>query len=222
MTFSALLIAALILVSTVAVGPLMKGNPMFSDPFMNVAVVKVAGIMVLAMSQSLGIALHPFLAPPKIRFFSHLWPFCIWLPVALAVGQCLTEYGYNPGYPVLPSTSLLAAFFVPYGIFTTYLLLFGALIRKGWSRQLANLAMLAVLVAVDTHLWNPNPLLIAVSIQANGFNIIYAIHVIAIAMAVRTMKYLAPPPPPSPLQRTSLFKAFSVFSQDSKSKVSPL
>jgi hypothetical protein len=182
----------LLLISTVTVGPLMKGHPLFSSVSMNTAAVKVAGIAVLAMSQALGIALNPFIAPPKIPFLAHFMGFKLWLPVALAVGQCLTEYGYNPGYPVLPSTSLLTAFFVPYTIFTAYLLLFGALIRKGWSRQLANLAMVAVLVAVDTHPWHPNPLVVGISITAYGFNVVYAIHVIAIAMAVRTMKYLAP------------------------------
>ena len=190
----------LLLIGTVAVGPLMKGHPLFSSASMNMAAVKVAGIAVLAMSHAMGVALHPLLAPPKESFMDHFMSFKLWLVVALAVGQCLTEYGYNPGYPVLPSTSLITAFFVPYAIFTAYLLLFSALIRKGYSRQWANLAMVAVLVAVDTHPWHPNPLVIAVSIQANGFKLVYAIHLVAIAMAVVSMKhvnaYLAPPPSP--------------------------
>lgn len=203
-------IATLLLIGTVAIGPLMRGHPLFSSPSMNTAAVKVAGIAILAMSHAMGVALHPFLAPPKISFLAHFWLFCVWLPVALAVGHCLSEYGYNPGYPVLPSTSHINAFMVPYTVFTSYLLLFTTLIRKGLSRQWANFAMMAVLVAVDTHPWHPNPLVIAVSIQANGFKWVYAIHLVAIAMAVVTMKrmnaYLAPPLPllgisPSVLKR---------------------
>jgi hypothetical protein len=193
-------ITLLLLIGTVAVGPLMKGRPLFSSVSVNTAAVKVAGITILAMSHAMGVALHPFLAPPKESFLAHFMSFKLWLVVALAIGQCLTEYGYNPGYPVLPSTSLLTAFMVPYIIFTAYLLLFSALIRKGYSRQLANLAMVAVLVAVDTHPWHPNPIIIGISITAYGFKWVYAIHLLAIAIAVVTMKilnaYLAPPPSP--------------------------
>jgi hypothetical protein len=200
MTSHALFITLLFLVATVAVGPLMRSHPMVSDPSLNMAAVKVAGIAVLAMSHGVGVALHPFLAPPKIAFLTHFKSFGLWLPVALVVGHILTEYGYNPGYPVLPSTSPLSAFMVPYAVFTAYLLLFTTLIRKGRSRQWANLALVAVLVAVNAHLWHPNPLVIAVSIQANGFKWVYAVHLVAIAMAVVTMKrvnaYLAPPSPP--------------------------
>jgi hypothetical protein len=147
-----------------------------------------------------GVALHPFLAPLKIAFLTHFKSFGLWLVVALAVGHCLSGHGYNPGYPVLPSTTPLSAFMVPYAIFTGYLLLFTALIRKGLSRQWANCALVAVLVAIDAHPWHPNPLVIAVAIQANGFEWVYLVHLVAIAMAVVTMKrvdaYLAPPPPP--------------------------
>ena len=200
MNYRAIIAALLLLIGTIAIGPLMNGHPLFSSPFMNTAAVKVAGIAILAMSHAMSVALHPFLAPPKIPFLAHFWPFCMWLPMALAVGHCLMEYGYNPGYPVLPSTNPLSAFMVPYAIFTAYLLLFTTLIRKGWSRQWANFALVAVLVAVNNQPWHPNPLVIAVAIQANGFKWVYAVHLVAIAMAVVTMKrvnaYLAPPSPP--------------------------
>lgn len=188
------------LIATVAVGPLMRSHPMVSDPSLNTVAVMVAGITILAMSHAVGVPLHPFLAPSKIAFLTHFKSFGLWLPMALAVGHILTEYGYNPGYPVLPSTSLLAAFMVPYAVFTAYLLLFTTLIRKGLSKQWANFAMMVMVVAVDPQPWHPNPLLIAVAIQANGFEWVYLVHLVAIAMAVVTMKrvdaYLAPPSPP--------------------------
>jgi hypothetical protein len=194
-------ITLLLLIGTIAVGPLMRGNPLFSSPAVNTAAVTVAGIMVLAVSQASGIALNPVIAPPKIGFLTHFLSVSQSVPVALAVGHILTEYGYNPGYPVLPSTTPLTAFFVPFTIFTSYLLLFTCLIRKGWSRQWANFALVLVLMA-DTHGWNPNPLVIMVAIQANGFEWVYAIHLVAIALAVLSVKrvdaYLAPPPPPPP------------------------
>jgi hypothetical protein len=169
---------------------------------MNMVAVKVAGIIVLAMSHAFGVALHPFLAPSKVSVITHLWGFKVWSVVALIVGHCLSEYGYNPGYPVLPGTSMVSAFVVPYSIFTLYLIAFTTLIRKGYSRQLANLAFLIILLVADMHPWHPNPLIIVVSIQANGFKWVYVLHLLAIATAVVTVKslnaYLVPPPPPSP------------------------
>lgn len=185
---SRLLITLLILIATIATSPLMKGHPLFSTPFMNMVAVKVVGIAILAMSHALSVPLHPFLAPPAVPFLAHLKRFRLWLVVVMAMGHILAMYGYVPGYPVLSNTSLVSAFIVPYAIFTAYLLLLSVLIHNGWSKQWANLAFLGVLLVADTQPWHPNPLVIVMSIQANGFKWVYTIHLLAIVAAVITMK----------------------------------
>lgn len=180
------IIVALLL--TIASGPLIRAHPIFNDLSLNIIAMKVVGIAILALSQRFGIALHPFLAPPNVPLKRHLFPFMGYIVIALAVASVLIRMGYMPGYPALPTTSLLTAFMVPYVIFTMYLVLFTALIRNGYSRQWANLAFLCLLLLVEMHPWHPNPLMIAVSMYTYGVHGVYIAQLLAIALAVVTMK----------------------------------
>lgn len=170
---------------TVALGPLMRSHPLFVDASVNTIAVKAAGIAVLAVSQWLGVSLHPFIGP-------HRWTAVgEHLLMVLMVAHILVQQEYGPGYKVVPGTSLVSAFLVPYSLFTGYLVLFSALIHKGWSKHWANLAFLTVLLVVDMHVWHPNPLVTAVSLYTYGFNWVYVVHVGAIAMAVLTSKVVS-------------------------------
>jgi hypothetical protein len=183
---------ALLLILTVALGPLMWSHGPFEDASMTINAIKFAGIAVLSLSQWIGVSLHPFIG-------THSWATVgEHLLLALSVAHVLVQNGYMLGYPVLPGTSLVSSFAVPCAVFASYIVLGASLVRNGWSRQWANLAYLAVLLVGDMHGWHPNPIIIAVSIYTYGFHDVYALHLLAIAVAVlvatRINKRLGPSP----------------------------
>lgn len=174
---------ALLLLLTVALSPLMRSHAPFEDASVTI-MAKVAGILILSLSQWLGVSLHPFIG-------SHGWKEVgDHVIMALMVAHALVENGYSPGNSVVPGTSLVSSFAVPFTVFASYLVLGASLVRNGWSRQLANVAFLTVLLVVDMQVWNPNPLITVVSLYTYGFNWVYVVHVGAIAVAVLTANYV--------------------------------
>jgi hypothetical protein len=177
---------------TVALGPLMRSHALFADASVANMAIKIAGIAVLSLSQWLGVPLHPFIG-------THSWATVgEHLLLALSVAHAIVQNGYMPGYPVLATTPLLRTFLIPCAIFTAYLVLGASLVRNGWSRQWANLAYLAVLLVGDMHPWHPNPLITAVSVFTYGYRDAYALHLLAIAVAVLTANRINKRFAPSP------------------------
>jgi len=189
---------ALLLLLTVALGPLMRSHPLFTDASVNNMAIKSAGIAVLSLSQWHGVSLHPFIG-------SHGWKDVgDHILLALMVAHALVENGYSPGYSVVPGTSLVSSFAVPFTVFASYLVLGASLVRNGWSRQWANVAFLAVLLVVDMHMWHPNPVITAVSIYTYGFHDVYALHILAIAVAVLVATWINKRLAPSPKATNAL------------------
>lgn len=180
------------LVLTVGTGPLLRVHPIFTDASMNIVAIKTAGIAVLALTHHIGVTLHPFIG-------THTWGDVFnHLVGALSCAYVLNERGYAVGYPVLPNMPLHNAFLIPCAIFTAYLVLGASLVRNGWSRQWANLAYLAVLLVGDMHPWHPNPLITAISVFTYGYRNVYALHLLAIAVAVLTANHINKRFAPSP------------------------
>jgi hypothetical protein len=146
--------------------------------------IKATGVLLLSLAHHLRLAVHPLLPPPSSSLRTHLSSFVPLSLTALATSYFLQGAGFAPGYPALPHASLTNAFLVVFSIFLVYLLLFADLIRKGYSRHWANLALLIVLHSIDVQPFHPNPVVTLVSAFANGAHAVYAVHVAAVAAAV--------------------------------------
>ena len=147
---------------------------------------KLLSVALLAVFQHLRFAVHPILPAPGTSLGAHLTAFVPITCGVLAIGFGLNLAGFPIGYPALGS--LQTAFVVPYTIFVGYLLLFTSLITNGYSRQWANFVLVITLISIDTAPFHMNPLISLVSFVIRGPNVIYAIHVAAIATAVYTVR----------------------------------
>lgn len=147
---------------------------------------KLLSVALLALFQHMRIPVHPLLPPSDTSIGAHLATF---VPIScgvLAIGFGLNIAGFELGYPALGS--LQAAFVVPYTIFVGYLLLFTSLISNGYPRQLANLGLVIALISIESPPFSMNPIISCVSFIFRGPSVIYAIHVVAIATAVFTVR----------------------------------
>jgi len=147
---------------------------------------KIMGVMLLAVFQHYRLAVHPFLPPPGTLLRVHLMAFISLTTWATSVAFFMKTAGKPVGYPALGT--IQEAFLVPYVLFTVYLLIFTRLISSGYSRQWANLTLLVVLLVLNTAPFHLNPVISVVSFVFRGPNVIYAIHVVAIAAAVFTVR----------------------------------
>jgi hypothetical protein len=149
-----------------------------------VALSKACGVLILGLSQHLRLPTHPMLLPPGTAWRAHISSFVPVFFTALATGFFLQGASLTYGYPASDNTSLFSAFTVVFCVLFVYLLLFADLIRKGYSRQWANVALAMTLICIDTHAFHLNPIVTLVSAVAYGASKVYAAHLAAIAAAV--------------------------------------
>jgi hypothetical protein len=95
-----------------------------------------------------------------------------------------------PGYPPLGDANLVNAFAVVFTVFAGYLILFGCLIRNGYSRQWANIVLFVMLHFVDMNPFHPNPVITIVSVLVYGVRPVYAVHIVAVATATLASKFV--------------------------------
>ncbi len=157
------------------------GGTVFSNKLLSVAL--------LALFQHLRVAVHPLLPAPGTSLGAHISTF-----PKIIFGMCIANTflmkiaGFPIGYPALGTVQ--EAFLVPYIVFVAYLLLFTTLISRGYTRQWANLALLVVLLTIDTAPFHLNPIISFASFVFRGPSVIYAIHVVAIIAAVFTVRMI--------------------------------
>lgn len=149
---------------------------------------KCMGVALLATAQYLLLPVHPFLFPPASTFATHLRTFIVPGVVIGIVTIVLRCNGFMPGYPPLGDAGLVSSFAVVFAVFFPYLVLFGGLIRNGYSRQWANVALIATLLSITTSPFHPNPMVTIVSALVYGAHPVYAVHVAAVAAAVIASK----------------------------------
>lgn len=149
---------------------------------------KATGVMLLAVAQHLMLPVHPFLFPPTTTFLTHIRTFIVPVVIITIATVVLRCHGFMPGYPPIGDADLISSFAVVFAVFTVYLVLFGGLIRNGYSRQWANIALLATLHLVAMKPFHPNPLITIVSALVYGVRPVYAVHIAAVAMAVMASK----------------------------------
>jgi hypothetical protein len=149
-----------------------------------IIISKTLSVLLLGLSQHFRVPTHPLLPPPKTSFREHLVSFVPVVFTALATCFFLKLAGVNCGYPPLLSVSLINAFAVVFCVLVVYLLVFADLIRKGYSRQWANLALLVTLLSINTQPFHLNPVVTLVSFVVHGPNMVYAAHAAAIGAAI--------------------------------------
>ena len=156
--------------------------------------MKCTGVALLALAQNFKLPVHPFLIPPVLpqtqptSLVCHLRTFIVPFMVVIWATIVLRCYGFMPGYPPIGDADLVASFAVVFAVFTVYLVLFGGLIRNGYSRQWANLALIATLHLVAMNPFHPNPIVTIVSTLVYGLHPVYAVHIAAVAAAVIAAK----------------------------------
>jgi hypothetical protein len=148
--------------------------------------VKACGVLLLSLAQHMRLPIHPLLPPPSSSLRAHLSSFVPLSLTALATSFFLQKVGegFATGYPPLPGASHINAFSVVFCIFFVYLLLTADLLRKGYSRHWANLALFITLYSIDVQPFHPNPVVTLVSAFTHGAHVVYALHVAAVAAAV--------------------------------------
>lgn len=149
---------------------------------------KIGGVMLLAVAQYLCLPVHPFLVHPSTTFVNHIRTFIVPFVIVIGTAIILRCHGFMPGYPPLGDTDLVISFTVVFTVFTVYLVLFGGLIRNGYSHQWANVALLATLHLIAMNPFHPNPIVTIVSALVYGACPVYAVHIAAVATAVLASK----------------------------------
>ncbi len=145
---------------------------------------KALSVLLLGLSQHLRVPTHPLLPPPSASLRAHLVSFVPLSFTALATCYFLKLAGLQCGYMPYPPVSLTNAFSVVFCILFAYLLLFADLVRKGYSRQWANVALVIALLCINAQPFHLNPVVTLVSFASHGPHIMYAAHAAAIAAAV--------------------------------------
>ena len=163
---------------------IMGANFSPESPDAVVVLTKACGVFILGLSQHLRLPTHPFMPPHGTSLRNHLVSFVPITFTALATGFFLQGAGLKYGYPPITGASLTNAFSVVFCILLVYLLVFADLIRKGYSRQWANVALFITLIAIDVQPFHPNPIVTLVSAAAHGAHWVYAVHLAAVAAAV--------------------------------------
>jgi hypothetical protein len=163
---------------------IMGANIIPESPDTVIVFTKACAVFILGISQHLRLPTHPLMPPPGTSLRKHIVSFVPMAFTALATGFFLQGAGLKYGYPPIPGASLFNAFSVVFCILFVYLLFFADLIRKGYSRQWANVALFITLIAIDVQPFHPNPIVTLVSAAAHGAHWVYAVHVAAIAVAV--------------------------------------
>ena len=160
--------------------------PVISRVGGNAVTVKACGVLLLSLAQHMRLPIHPLLPPPSSSLRAHLSSFVPLSLTALATSFFLQKVGegFATGYPPLPGASHINAFSVVFCIFFVYLLLTADLLRKGYSRHWANLALFITLYSIDVQPFHPNPVVTLVSAFTHGAHVVYALHVAAVAAAV--------------------------------------
>ena len=144
-------------------------------------VTKIVGVALLTAFQHLRTAVHPCCPPPGTSLRNHLSTFPQILFGALAVGYAVSMTGYQVGYPAIGSPE--EAFWVPFGTFLLYQLLFGKLIAEGYTRLWANLVLLVFLLTCDTAPFHVNPIVSIASGFSRGYSDIYLFNVTGVVAA---------------------------------------
>lgn len=155
-----------------------------------IALNKACGVLILGLSQHLRLPTHPLLPPPGTSRRAHMISF---VPVFFtAVATCFFLQGSNLtcGYSASNDASLMNAFSVVFCIFFVYLLFIADMIRKGYSRQWANVTLLITLLCIDTQPFHLNPIITLVSAVAYGTNSVYAAHIAAIVAAALAARFV--------------------------------
>ena len=156
--------------------------------------MKCVGVALLAIAHHLSLAVHPFLVPPTpppsqpTSLITHIRAFIIPVVVVIWTTIVLRCYGFMPGYPPIGDADLQSSFAVVFAVFFVYLVLFGGLIRNGYSRQWANAALIVTLLTITSSPFHPNPIVTIVSVVVYGLRPVYAVHIAAVAAAVVASK----------------------------------
>jgi hypothetical protein len=146
---------------------------------------KLLSVALLALFQHLRVAVHPLLPASGTSLGAHISNFPKITLGTFIIAFFIKNAGFPIGYPALGTVH--EAFLVPYTVCLGYLLLFTTLISRGASRQWANLALLVVLLTINTGPFSLNPIISLVSFVFRENSVIYAIHVAAITAAVFTV-----------------------------------
>lgn len=156
--------------------------------------MKCVGVALLAIAQHFKLPVHPFLIPPVLphtqptSLVCHLRTFIVPFVVVIWTTIVLRCNGFMPGYPPLGDADRVSSFAVVFTVFTMYLVLFGGLIRNGYSRQWANMALITTLLSITVNPFHTNPIVPIVSTLVYGARPVYAVHIAAVAAAVIAAK----------------------------------
>jgi hypothetical protein len=149
-----------------------------------ILISKLCSVLFLGISQHLRVPTHPLLPPPNTSMRDHMVSFVTISFSALATAFFLKLAGLKCGYSPLPTVSLTNAFLVVFAVLFVYLLVFADLIRKGYSRQWANVVLVLTLICINTQPFHLNPIVTLVSCVMHGLHMLYAAHAAAIASAI--------------------------------------
>ena len=153
------------------------------------AVSKASGIMLLAVAQYYRLAVHPLVVPPKgTTFVDHILTFVRPVTVVITTAFFLKGYGFMPGYPPIGEQTLVSSFMAMVLLFGSYLILFKALLRNGYTSQYANGALFAVIQWIPMNPLHPNPVVILVSACTYGAYWLYPVQVAGVAVGVLVSK----------------------------------
>jgi hypothetical protein len=186
---SSAVLSHLFFVLVLSCGPLIRVTlcPVLSQASC-AAVIKVCGVLILALSQRLRLPTHPLLLPPAATWRVHIFSFVPLFFTILATVFFLQGLNLTCGYPASDETPPITAFSVVFCISCGYLLLIADLIRQGYSRQWANVALAITLLCIDTHPFHLNPMVTLASVAAHGASSVYSAHLAAVAAAVITVR----------------------------------
>ena len=145
---------------------------------------KTFSVLLLGLSQHLRVPTHPLLPPPSASLRNYLVSFVPLSFTALATCYFLKLAGLQCGYAAHSPVSLTNAFSVVFCVLFAYLLIFADLLRKGYSRQWANVALVITLLCINTQPFHLNPVITLASAASHGPHPIYAVHAAAIVAAV--------------------------------------
>jgi hypothetical protein len=152
-------------------------------------VSKASGIMLLSVAQYFRLAVHPLVVPPNgTTFVNHLWTFVRPVTVVITAAFFLRSYGFMPGYPPVGEQTLVSSFMAVVALFGSYLILFKALLRNGYTSQYANGALFTVIQWIPMNPLHPNPVVILVSAVTYGAYWLYPVQVAGVAVGVLVSK----------------------------------